>query len=187
MDYKGVNYSDSNRVADRRFKQFRVKPRGGFRVSRIWELHDEIARRILLGQKNTVIAEALSCTSQTVSNVRNSPVIQDKLSIMRGARDAYTVDIAKDIQEFAPTALELLKNIVLGKGVGASASPAFRAKEANTFLDRAGHVVIHKEQHVHAHLTTEEIEDIKSRAFGPNSPVVEGEFKEESVPLIANG
>ena len=178
MRYKGVDYGDSNRVADRRFKKFRVSPRKGFRVSKIWELHDEITRRILLGQKNTTIAESLQCSTATVSNVRNSPIIQDKLSIMRGARDAYTVDIARDIQEFAPTALNLLKEIVSGTGVGMNASPALRAKEANGWLDRAGFGAIRREQHLHAHLTSEEIEAIKARAFGPNSPVVDAEYKE---------
>ena len=117
MEYKGVNYNDTNRVPDRRF---RVKPRKSFAVSKIWELHAEITRRILLGQKNTIIAESLGCTPQTVSNVRNSPIIQDRLALMRGARDAHTVDIARDIQEFAPTALELLKELIMGKGAGAN-------------------------------------------------------------------
>ena len=177
MKYKGVDYSDGSRVNDRRFKKHRVRPRKVFRVSRIWELHDEIARRILLGQKNTIIAEALSCSTATVSNVRNSPIIQDKLALMRGARDAYTVDIARDIQEFAPEALKVLKDIVAGTGIGTAASPALRAKEANNWLDRAGHSAIRKEAHIHRHLTEEEIEGIKERAFGKaNSSAVEAEF-----------
>ena len=70
VEYKGVDYSDSNRPRDRRFKEHRVEPKKGFRVSRIWELHDEIKRRILLGQKNTIIAEELKCSTATISNVR---------------------------------------------------------------------------------------------------------------------
>lgn len=178
MEYKGVNYADSDRVGDRRFKRHRVAPRKVFRVSKIWELHDEITRRILLGQKNTVIADALQCSVSTVSNVRNSPVIQDKLAIMRGARDAYTVDIARDIQEFAPTALKVLKDIVEGQGIGTSASPALRAREANNWLDRAGHAPIKREEHVHAHLTKDEIDAIKQRALGSNGPVVDAEYEE---------
>lgn len=180
MEYKGVNYADSNRPGDRRFKRMRVTPRKVFRVSKIWELHDEIARRILLGQKNTVIADALQCSVSTVSNVRNSPVIQDKLTIMRGARDAYTVDIARDIQEFAPTALKVLKDIVGGQGIGASASPALRAREANNWLDRAGHAPIKREEHLHGHLTRDDIEKIKDRALRANGPVVEAEYKRVS-------
>ena len=179
MEYKGVDYSDSNRPRDRRFKEHRVEPKKGFRVSRIWELHDEIKRRILLGQKNTIIAEELKCSTATISNVRNSPVIQDELALMKGARDAYTVDIARDIQEFAPRALSLLKEIVEGSGIGTNASPALRAKEANSWLDRAGYAPVRREQHVHAHLTSEEIDAIKERALGPGSPIIDGEYSVE--------
>ena len=178
MEYKGVDYSDSNRPGDRRFNKHRVRPRKVFRVSKIWELHDEIARRILLGQKNKVIAQELKCSEMTISNVRNSPVMQDKLSIMRGARDAYTVDIARDIQEFAPKALELLKSIIEGRGQGTGASVALKAKTASDWLDRAGHGAVRKEQHVHAHLTSDEIDAIKRRALGANGPVVEAEYKQ---------
>ena len=172
MAYAAVDYSDPKRPADKRFKPPEMKKT--WQVSKIWEIHDEIKRRILLGQKNTVIAEALGCSAQTVSNVRNSEVIQDQLSIMRGARDAATVDIAKDIQEFAPKALELLKKVVDGKGAGANASIALRSKEANNFLDRAGHAAVrrHDVRGVHAVLTVEDIERIKQRALEAKGPIV---------------
>jgi hypothetical protein len=162
--YKGVNYFKGDRPPDRRKKNGNKRSRS-WQVNEIWELHAEISRRILLGQKNTVIAEALKCSVQTVSNVRNSPVIQDRLSLMRGARDASAIDIARDIQEFAPEALALLKQVVRGEGPGENASIALRAKQANEFLDRAGFSAVRKEQHIHAHLTSEEIEGIKQRAL----------------------
>ena len=172
MQYKGVDYTDPNRVADKRFKPPEL--RKAWQVGKVWELHDEIKRRILLGQKNTVISEAIGCSVQTVSNVRNSPVIQDQLSIMRGARDASTVDIARDIQEFAPEALELLKNVVRGDGVGANASVALQAREANNFMDRAGHSAVRKHdvRGIHALLTIEDIEGIKKRALEARGPVI---------------
>jgi hypothetical protein len=179
MYYKGVDYSDRNRVNDKRFKPPEIKRT--WQVSKVWELHDEIKRRILLGQKNKVIAEALGCSPQTVSNVRNSPVIQDQLAIMRGARDASTIDIARDIQEFAPKALELLKSVVEGKGSGQDASIALRAREANNFLDRSGHSAVRKHdvRGVHAVLTIDDIEDIKRRAKEAKGPVIEAEFTTE--------
>jgi hypothetical protein len=179
MEYKSVDYGDSNRPPDRRF---RIKPRKGFRVSKIWENHHEIKRRILLGQKNTIIAEALGCSVATVSNVRNSPIIQDELAVMRGARDAYTVDIARDIQEFAPKALDLLKDLILGKGPGENASIALRGRYASNWLDRAGYSPVRKEQKISTHLTAEEIEGIKERAFkAMNQNVVEAEYTDNSI------
>ena len=174
--YKGVDYSDSARPADRR----RALPgrRKTWQVGRVWELHEEIKRRVLLGQKNVDIAEAIHCTPQTVSNVRNSPVIQDELALMKGARDAYTIDIARDIQEFAPKALQMLKQVIEGTGEAQNASMSLRAKSAESWLDRAGHGAIRKEAIIHQHLTKEEILSIRERALGPNSPIIEGEVVE---------
>jgi hypothetical protein len=181
MIYKGVDYSKGDRPIDRR----RVPPemKKTWQVSRVWDLHEEIKRRVILGQKNTVIAKAVGCTKETVSNVKNSPIIQDQLAVMRGARDAYTIDIAKEIQEFAPEALKLLKDIVNGKGVGANASPALRAKEANNFMDRAGHAVVRNVNvsGTHALLTLDDIDEIKRRAFLSHNPVVDAEYTETNV------
>jgi hypothetical protein len=158
----------------------RPELRKHWQVGKIWDLHREITRRILLGQKNTIIAAALKCSPQTVSNVRNSPVIEDQLSIMRGARDAGTVSLSRDIQEFAPIALGLLKNIIEGKKDGANASINLRAKEANNWLDRPGSTIqkVSKVEGIVGHFTGEELIDIKKRAREGSGPVVEAEFKE---------
>ena len=178
MEYKGVDYSDPNRPYDRRFKQ-RVTPRKTHQVGKIWELHSEIARRLVLGQKGTVIAKALGCTPATVSNVRNSQVIQDRMAILRGKRDVETQNIAQDIKNFAPTALKVLMDIVEGRGIGANASPALRAKGAGDLLDRAGHGAVRREERITGHLTLEQIEEIKRRAAGSNSPVIDAEYRIE--------
>lgn len=170
-------YYEENRGEDQR----RSSDRRHWVVSEMWDLHHEIARRIVLGQKNTEIAKVLACTPQTVSNVRNSPVVQEHVSVMRGARDADTVDLAKEIQEIAPVALALLKDVINGEGDGTSASIALRAKESNNMLARVGHGVPHKIQAetTSIHLTTSDIADIKQRAL-TNGNVVEAEFEEQS-------
>lgn len=164
------------RSGDGRIK--RPELRKHWQVGKIWDLHREITRRILLGQKNTVIAMALGCSSQTVSNVRNSPVIEDQLSIMRGARDAGTISLSKDIQEFAPIALNLLKDIIKGQGQGTCASINLRAKEANNWLDRPGSTIqkVSRVEGVVGHFTADELSAIKDRA--KNGPIVEGEYEE---------
>jgi len=137
-------------------------------VQHIWDIHHEIKRRLLLGQKNVVIAAAVGCTPQTVSNTRNSPVIERELAIMRGARDAETVDIGKRILDLAPRALDNLEALLRdGKLNDKEASIGLIAKESNTILDRAGWAAPKKLQmeSVTMHLTTEDIEAIKRRAI----------------------
>jgi len=96
----------------------------------MWEVHHEIARLVLLGYKNVDIAEKLDCSPQLVSNVRNSPVVKEKLALMRGARDADTIDIAKEIKEIAPEALNLLKN----EKTKSTALPSIAYSSNNNYL-----------------------------------------------------
>lgn len=148
-------------------------------VSEMWDMHHEIARLILLGRNNVRIAEELKISPQTVSNVRNSPVVQEHLAIMQGARDADTIDLAKEIKNIAPDALMLLKNIVKGENDGVNASIGLRARTAENMLARVGHGVPHKIQSesVSFVLTSKDIADIKARAaIGEN--VQEAEFEE---------
>lgn len=149
-------------------------------VGHMWDVHHEIARRIVIGQKNVEIAEALGVSAQMVSNVRNSPVVQEHISIMRGARDADTVDLAREIKEIAPEALTLLKDIIKGDDQGQGAPLGLRARTAENMLARVGHGVpkVVKSENVHAFLTTEDIEDIKRRALS-NDNVVDADYKEE--------
>lgn len=141
-----------------------------FQVDHIWESHHEVMRRILLGQKNTEIAQATGLTTATISYIRNSPVIQEHLQIMEGARDAKTVDLAAEIRACAPIAHELLKDIVQGEGDslrGEKPTLGQRAKEANNLLDRAGYTPVRavRGEIMHGHFTADEIEEIKNRAL----------------------
>jgi len=162
-------YYEENRESDLR----RSGERRHWVVSEMWDLHHEIARRLVLGQKNVDIAKALDCTPQVVSNVRNSPVVQEHVSILRGARDAETIDLAKEIKEIAPEAVRLLKDIIRGEGDGTNASIALRARESNNMLARVGHGVPHKIQAEVANyfLTSDDIMDIKRRALTNNDVV----------------
>jgi predicted transcriptional regulator len=130
----------------------------------MWEVHHEVARRLLLGQKASHIAEDLGVSEAMVSYVRNSRVVQEKLDTMSAARDAETVDIAKDIREKAPAALRLLEKIIQGE---IDAPITSRAREANNWLDRAGFGAVRRVegQFTTAHFTADDIETIKRRAI----------------------
>ena len=157
-------YRNGNRGPDER----RVDPgeKRTFEVSQMWEIHHEIVRRLLLGQKVVNIARDLNISEATVSYTRNSPVVRDKLEIMKGARDAETIDLAKRIRENAPQSLRLLEDIISGEVDGIPIGVGLRAREANTMLARSGFGPVQniKGAILHGHYTGEEIEDIKKRA-----------------------
>jgi len=157
------------REPDQRFAE--PGDRKQFEVQELWEVHHEIIRRLLLGQKGSHIARDLGVSQSMISYVRNSSVVKDKLEIMKGARDADTLDLAKRIRENAPTALRLLEDVIDGQvdtadGEKMEVPLGMRVKEAGTMLSRAGYGPITnlKGQFAHGHFTKEDIDDIKSRA-----------------------
>jgi len=134
-----------------------------YEVNEMWEVHHEIVRRLVLGQKPSSIAEDLNVSKSMVSYTRNSPVVRDQIEIMKGARDADTIDLAKRIREDAPEALRLLEDIISGE---ADATIGLRAREANNMMNRAGYAPVQtiKGAIIHGHYSSEEIEEIKKRA-----------------------
>lgn len=136
-------------------------PRKVWEVTEMWDIHREIARRIALGQKNVRIAEDLNITPVMVSAVRNSPVVKEHTEIMNGAADAHTVDVAQRIQNMAGKALDVLEEILDNKMV---ASTALKVRAAESILDRSGNSKIQKTQNLHAHLTSDQLEEIRQRA-----------------------
>jgi len=145
----------------------------------MWELHHEIVRRLVLGQKNVEIARALNVSQAMVSYTRNSKVVKQQLDLMRAARDADTIDISKRIRENAPTALALLEDII--EDHGDTYGYALAAKTAESMLDRGGYAAPKRLEGVVAHFTKDEIEDLKRQALesGKDSGmIIEAEAEE---------
>ncbi len=134
-----------------------------YEIKELWAKHREISRQVMLGATNVAIADAIGCTPQTVSNVRNSPLGKAEIARLAAERDVDAISISQRIEEFAPVALTLIEQIV--RGEVPEASIALRAKLASTHLARAGYGEVHKVQALHAHLTRDEIEAIKERAL----------------------
>lgn len=184
MDSKVITGTQPRYANTLRLDRRRVPPevRKTWQVSEMWDRHHQIKRMIFMGLKNNEIAERMNCCQESVSLVRNSQVVKDQLSVMQAQADAKTIDIATEIAEFAPVALKLLKDIVQGEGIGSNAPVNLRAREANNFLDRAGFVKKIKFEGVTAHLTKDEIEEIKHsalKAAKANGNVVEAEVMDD--------
>lgn len=147
------------------------RPPGGatktWRVSEMWDKHHEIARLILLGIKNVEIAQRLNISEQQVSNVKNSPVVKEKLDLMQTARDVGSINLAKEIADLAPIALGRIKEVLeTGQVMGREASASQILKEANNVLDRDQGKAIQRvdSRHLNATLSMEDIERIKQKA-----------------------
>ena len=129
-----------------------------YQIKKLWTRHEEINRRLLLGQKSKDIAKELNISEATVSYTANSKLAQKELGIMKAARDAKSIDVAMQIKEIAPQALDILEEIMNGD----ETQQSLKAKVASDLLDRAGYSPPKKVLGMvaHSHFTGDDIEKI---------------------------
>ena len=137
-----------------------------WRPKQLWARHHEIKRRLLLGQSNKQIAEALGIHPQTVSWVRNSPVMQKALKELNQKRDEAAVDLKNQIMELAPLAIKHYRRC-LEDETNEVYSTTQQLKIAGDVLDRSGlsPKQVNRHEHLHAYLNAADIEEIKRRAL----------------------
>ena len=161
--YPKARYADPSRKDGRRVDG----PKKGWQIAEMWDNHHEIARLIVLGMNNQQIAEKLSCNPQTVSNVRNSPVVKDKIALLQAARDCNCVELSAEIAEMGPIALKRIREALeTGQVLGKEVNAATLLKEANNVIDRVEGKAVQRieSKNLNATLTLEDIEAIKQRA-----------------------
>jgi hypothetical protein len=140
-------------------------PRKQWEVRKLYDDHQEVVRLAVLGTSVTEIAKRLGKTPQSISMVLDSALVKDQIATMQAARNLECVNIAKEIDEFAPTCLSLLKDVVRGTGAGEAASINLRVATSKDILDRAGYGAVKKFQGQIAQgvFTKEDIEELKNR------------------------
>ena len=142
---------------DRRFSGNKA-----YKVLHIWERHHQIIRLIAQGLRNKDIAEHLGITKETVSNVRNSPIVRKRIQFLQSVMYKEVVDVQRRIVDIAPEAQAVLENLMHS----GETSPLLRATIADKMLDRAGFVAPQRRQVeiVHGYFTKEYLEDLKGKA-----------------------
>lgn len=129
-------------------------------LKKMKQIHHEIALLAITGKKRKDIANTLGVTPQMVTYTLQSELVQRKLRLLRGARDAEALDVQGRVRELAPLALDELEQILI--------NPNTENREkrmiAQDILDRAGHGAIQKHADVSDKLTTEDLDDIKKLA-----------------------
>ena len=148
-----------------------------YQIQKLWDIHHEIIRLLLLGWTHKAIADTLGVTSVTVSYTANSELVKRQLEVMRGARDAEALDLSVEIKRFAPEAFETLQVIMRD----ANTHEKHKIAIAMDALDRAGYAPpkVIEGRFMHAHFTAEEIEEMKKRSK-ESGQVVEGELAESN-------
>jgi hypothetical protein len=147
-----------------------------YQITELWERHHAILRFLALGYTPKQIADQVGCTVATVGNVQHGELGKRQLAIMQGAADSAAVDIVADIKRLAPIALEKLEAVLTDDNT----EKGLVVKVAHDLLDRAGHAApkVIQGQFMHAHLTKEDIEELKLRAASIIAPQIEEENNE---------
>lgn len=150
-----------------------------YRVAEMTEKHHEIARMLLLGMSNKEVAKEAKISSEYVSNIKRSPVVQEQLTILRAARDRESVDVAIQIQEALPKCIEFLTETITSEDVSAM----LKSKNAFGLLSLGGFAPSKNinVKGVHAVLTADDIAEIKNRglSLGTEMGIVEAEIVKE--------
>lgn len=149
-----------------------------YQIMELWDRHHAILRLLALGFSEKQVAEHLGCTTATVGNVKHSELGKRQLRLLNSAADKQIVDVLEDIKKLAPVAVAKLEEILSNS----NSDPRLIASVAHDVLDRAGFGApkVITGQFTHAHLTKEDIEELKARAAQITAPtseeIIEGEI-----------
>lgn len=149
--------------------------KNSFTLKNIQDIHHQIKRMLFLGMSNVQIANKLNVTPVMVTQIKNSPVIQQQLKLMHAAADKETLDLQAQIAEIAPKALENIKDVVeFGELRGEAVKANTIIKESNNLLDRhmgkATQTI--KGVHAHAHFTADDLKQLKEDARDAGGDVI---------------
>lgn len=131
-----------------------------YQLQKLNDTHLNIIRLLIQGYDDKEIAELLDVTTATVRYTKESPLVQEKLDIMRSVLDAECVETAKMIQQLQPLAIMKLAEIL-----AKSKDEKEIRLVAQDLLNRGGHAPQKgPDTHLHAHVTLEDLKEIKERA-----------------------
>lgn len=138
--------------------------------------HRQIARLKHEGYRATEISTLMEMPLTTVRNILADPLLKSHVASLEDASDKQVVDARKVLADGAVRAAEKVVSLIdsYDEKVGLSA--------ARDVLDRSGYNPKQQfeHRHLHAHLSREDIEELKSRAKRAGALAEEAEEAEES-------
>lgn len=139
----------------------RKRPQG---IKKLQQIHHEVLNLAALGTKPKDIATMLGVSTGMVDYTVNGALGQEKLALIRGARDADTVDLAEQIRQVGPVAIARVRQVI--EDANATNADALRA--AFGMLDRIPETAVTKRiqsDSRNMHFTPEDIKRMQEEAF----------------------
>lgn len=134
-------------------------PKTTWELKRLRGRHWDIIRYHVLGFKNAEIAQALGCTTQTVSNCLQAQICKDAIAELQAQLNVQVSDVQEMLARSAPAVMQELLTMFFAGNM----QDAHRTKLGFGIMDRAGHGPVKTEIKVERGMTAEEMADIKKR------------------------
>lgn len=129
-------------------------------VQQLWGAHKTILDLSAVGFKNREIAEMQGVTPQTVCNIRNSELGQERLRLLSKLRDQESVDVMREVTRLLPKALAVYEEVLDDE----TASRALQVKVADTLICRiSGHEAAKKLDVRSVHLNGDDLAALRAR------------------------
>lgn len=112
------------------------KPSGNrqYEITRVQDKHREIMRLIVLGMKNTEIAERLNVSTATVTAVKNSSLTRRQIEYMQEERNQKVTTPAERLEKLVIPSIDALEDILKND----ESSMKIKKETAIAILDRNG-------------------------------------------------
>lgn len=137
-----------------------------YKQSQLKELREHhllMARMIATGNfRPKQLAAITGMTPDYISKIRHGELMQKEIGGLKEEIRRETVDVVKKMAEISSKAVDTLEGLMDDE----LTPPAVRRAASVNILDRAGYAPVRKieARHMHAHLTKEDVEEIKQRA-----------------------
>jgi len=136
-------------------------------IKLLTDRHREMARRLVLGERQCDVARAFGISQARMSDIARSPVFMDYMNQLHYRRDLQAMDITRSVKQGASRGLELLLRI-LTEGTEENGQADLRTKTqvAQDLLDREGSAprlsrTQASQQTTSLHLTSKDIEELR--------------------------
>lgn len=120
--------------------------------------HREIARLKFEKFTPAEIAQQTGMALATVRGILADPLCKAHIDKLQDEADTQVVDVRKRLAEMSIKATDVLDQVL------DSLEEKNKLAAAKDVLDRAGYTPRFKHEHIHAHLSREDIESLKARA-----------------------
>lgn len=136
--------------------------------------HREIARLRFEGKRPVEISTMLNMPISTIRNILADPMCKAHIERLTDSADTEVINVRRRLAEMNAKALATIDDLLSHDDV----SHSVQLKAAQDVLNRNGYAPIQTHQHMHAHLTGEDLAKMKARALASGA-IISGDGEEE--------